>query len=163
MADTNSLMGSVVTFVSLMAGISIAVERVVEMIKGAVPPLANTWAKNDQVRAGILQLLATALGAGIASQMPDQVRNAMPLGLAVPLHWPTYAVLGLMASSGSGAWNHVLDILAAVKTKQETLASLVQAPGAGAQVAGSLKALATTPAAAPSLAAATQGGASPTP
>jgi len=144
-----------------MAGISIAVERAVEMIKGAVPPLANAWAKNDQMRAGIVQLIAAALGAGIASQMPDQVRNAMPPGLAGPLHWPTYAALGLMASGGSGAWNHVLDILAAVKTKQETLAS-VPAPGAGAPGAGSLTALPTTPVAAPSLAAASQTGASST-
>jgi len=145
-----------------MAGMSIAVERAVEMIKGAVPPLANAWAKNDQVRAGILQLIAAALGAGIASQMPDQVRNAMPPGLAGPLHWPTYAVLGLIASGGSGAWNHVLDILAAVKTKQETLASLVQAPGAGVPGTGSLTPLPTTTATAPSLAAATQAGASST-
>ena len=103
MTDINSLLGSMLTFASLMAGISIAVERAVEMIKGAVPPLANAWAKNDQMRAGIVQLIAAALGAGIASQMPDQVRNAMPPGLAGPLHWPTYAALGLMASGGSGA------------------------------------------------------------
>ena len=151
MTDISSLMGSMLTFASLMAGISIAVERAVEMIKGAVPPLANTWTKNDQVRAGIVQLIAAALGAGIASQMPDQVRNAMPPGLAGPLQWPAYAVLGLMASGGSGAWNHVLDILGAIKTKQEALASAAQVPATSASGPGPVAALSNTTAAAASL------------
>ncbi|HEY6305551.1 MAG TPA: hypothetical protein VI488_03710 [Candidatus Angelobacter sp.] len=123
MADTSSLIGSLSTFAALMAGISIAVERVVEIIKGAVPPLSNTWPKYDNVRAGILQLMAAATGAIIASQMPDQIKNSMPSGLGGQLSWQVYVVLGLMVSGGSGAWNHVLDILAAVKTKQAALAS----------------------------------------
>jgi hypothetical protein len=120
------------TFASLMAGISIAVERVVEMLKGIIPPLANPWPKNDQVRAGILQLLAAAVGAVIVSQMPNQVKAAMPPGLNVSLNWTTYAVLGLISSGGSAAWNHVLDILGALKKKQETLAGTVAAAAAGA-------------------------------
>jgi hypothetical protein len=121
-----------------MVGICFAVERAVEIIKGAIPQLSSDWGKYDQIRAAILQLLAAAVGAAIVSQMPDQVRSAMPPGLAVPLHWPTYAVLGLMTSGGAGAWNHALDILAALKEKQETLTSIVQATGANASVAAPL-------------------------
>jgi hypothetical protein len=123
MADANSLIGSLSTFAALMAGISIAVERVVEIIKGAVPPLSNTWPKYDTVRAGILQLLAAASGAIIASQMPDQIRSATPGGLGAQLNWQVCVVIGLLSSGGSGAWNHVLDILGALKTKQMALAS----------------------------------------
>lgn len=123
MADTSSLIGSLSTFAALMAGISIAVERVVEIIKGAVPPLSNAWAKYDTVRAGTLQLLAAASGAIIASQMPDQIRSATPAGLGAQLNWQVYVVIGLLSSGGSGAWNHVLDILGALKTKQVALAN----------------------------------------
>jgi len=160
MTDVNSLLGSVMTFASLMAGISIAVERVVEMIKGAIPPLANPWAKNDQVRAGILQLLAAALGALIASLMPNQVKAAMPPGLNVSLNWSTYAVLGLIASGGSAAWNHILDILGALKKKQETLASTVQAPAAGASGAAPPTGAPAATVAAPTRATGAQAGAS---
>jgi hypothetical protein len=141
MADPSSIVGSLSTFAALMAGISIAVERVVEIIKGAVPPLANPWPKYDTVRGGILQLLAAASGTIIASQMPDQIRSATPGGLGAQLNWQVYAVIGLLSSGGSGAWNHILDILGALKTKQVALASqasmgvLPAAPAAGPKAA----------------------------
>jgi hypothetical protein len=132
MPDANALVGSLSTFAAMMAGISVATERVVEIIKGTIPPLAVPWAKNDQVRAGILQLIAALTGAVIASQMPDQVNHAMPAGLVNQGHWQVYAVIGLMSSGGAGAWNHVLDILGAVKTKQESSAGVAQATPAKA-------------------------------
>jgi len=128
MTDTNSLLGSVMTFASFMAGISIAAERVVEMIKGAIPPLASPWKKNDQLRAAIVQLIAATVGAVIVSLMPNQVKAAVPQSIGVSLTWSTYVVLGLIASGGSGAWNHILDILAAIKTQKTNLANLVPAP-----------------------------------
>jgi hypothetical protein len=108
-----------------MAGLSIAVERVVEMIKGAIPGLARTWSKHDEMRASILQFTAAAVGALIASQMPEQIKSALPASLGVAVHWPMYCVIGLMASGGSGAWNHALDILGAIKSKQESSAEAV--------------------------------------
>jgi hypothetical protein len=145
MTDANSLFGTLMTFASLMAGISIAVERVVEMIKGAIPALNNPWKTNDQVRAAIVQLIAAAVGAVIAALMPAQVKAALPQGINASLTWSMYAVLGLIASGGSGAWNHILDILAAIKTQKTYLANLVPAPA--------------TTAAAPALASAASAGA----
>lgn len=125
MTDVNSLFGNLSAFATLIVGISVATERVVEIIKGAVPALTNTWTRNDQVRAGILQVIAAVTGAIIAAQMPDQVKNAVPLALGSSIRWQTYAVIGLLASGGSGAWNHALDILGALKVKQEAAASAV--------------------------------------
>jgi hypothetical protein len=152
MTDTNSLLGTLMTFASLMAGISIAVERVVEMIKGAIPALNNAWKTNDQVRAAIVQLIAAAVGAVIAALMPNQVKAALPQGINTSLTWSTYAVLGLIASGGSGAWNHVLDILAAIKTQKTNLANLIPAPAAAGSAAA-------PPATAPAQASAAQAGA----
>lgn len=125
MADTSSIIGNLSTFTAAMAGLSIAVERVVEMIKGAIPALARTWPNHDEVRASILQFTAAAVGAVIASQMPEQIRSALPASFGVEVHWPMYCVIGLMASGGSGAWNHALDILGAIKSKQESSAQAV--------------------------------------
>ncbi len=128
MQGTGSIIGGLSTFCALMAGISIAVERVVEMIKGAIPALANAWPKHDAIRGGILQLLAASAGVVIASQMPNQIQSALPAGLgASGLHLAQYVVIGLMASGGSGAWNHALDTLGALKSKQETAASQARA------------------------------------
>jgi len=159
MTDTNSLLGSLMTFASLMAGISIAVERVVEMIKGAIPPLASPWKKNDQLRAAIVQLIAASVGAVIASMLPNQVKAALPSGMSASLTWSTYAVLGLIASGGSGAWNQVLAILTAVKTQKTNLANLVQAQGVAGPVAAPPAPPPATTAAAPAQALAAQAGA----
>src|SRR5258708_14135772 len=99
MQGTGSIIGGLSTFCALMAGISIAVERVVEMIKGAIPALANAWPKHDAIRGGILQLLAASAGGGICSQMRNQIQSALPAGLgASGLHLAQYVVIGLMAS-----------------------------------------------------------------
>jgi hypothetical protein len=135
MADTSSIIGSLSAFTAAMAGLSIAVERVVEIIKGAIPVLARTWPKHDEVRASILQFTAAAVGAIIASQMPDQIKSALPANLAGDVHWPMYWVIGLMSSGGAGAWNHALDILGAVKSRQEYSAETVAANTAAVKTA----------------------------
>jgi len=52
--------------------------------------------------------------------MPTQVKSAMPAALNADIGWQVYIVLGLLASGGSGVWNHLLDILGAFKSKQES-------------------------------------------
>lgn len=124
MQDTNSILAGLSALAAMLAGISVAVERVVAVIKGAVPPLTTTWPKHDEVRAGLLKLIAAVAGAVLASQMPQAVRASLPFGLNGDLNWVTYAVIGLVASGGSGAWTQVLDILSALKEKQKAAAQL---------------------------------------
>jgi hypothetical protein len=123
----SDIIASLSTFAALMAGISVAVERVVEMIKGFIPGLANSWPKHDELRCGTIQLIASAAGMVIAAMMPAQVKSALPAGLNMGVGYPMYVVIGLMSSGGSGAWNHLLDILGALKEKQETSASQAKA------------------------------------
>jgi hypothetical protein len=132
MQDTSSILTGLSALAAMLAGISMAVERVVEVIKGAIPPLAKPWPTNDGYRAAILQVIAAVAGAVIASQLPAPVRNSLPFGLGADLNWVGCAVIGLAASGGSGAWNHVLDILGAFKSKQETSALEVAATAAKA-------------------------------
>jgi drug/metabolite transporter (DMT)-like permease len=113
----DTMLNSVSTFVALLAGISIAVERLVEVIKGAIPVLANPWTKRESWRRTLLQVLAVVVGAGIASQMQSQLAGA--LGSSASGGWGIYLMVGVMASGGSGLWNHALDIVRAIKVDKE--------------------------------------------
>lgn len=143
MQDTNSILAGLSTLAAMLAGISVAVERVVAVIKGAVPPLTKTWPKYDEFRAALLKLIAAVAGAVLASQMPQTVRNSLPFGLGGELNWVACAVIGLVASGGSGAWTQVLDILSALKQKQQAVAA--QLATAPTQVTLAPKAAAATP------------------
>lgn len=110
---------SLSTFIALVAGISVAVERVIEVVKGAIPRLANPWSASDNYRKALLQVMSIVAGAIIAWQMKSQIQATLPAGLAAGVDWPTYAMVGLMSSGGSGLWNHVLDIVRSVKEEKE--------------------------------------------
>src|SRR6266568_2754675 len=114
------MLTAISTFVALVAGISIAVERVIEVIKGAVPQLANSWGdKADNYRRALLQLMSVAAGTLIASQIQTQIAAALPKDIGASISWPAFGLIGLMASGGSGLWNHVLDIVQATKEQKE--------------------------------------------
>lgn len=114
-------MNNLTTFVTLMSAISIAVERVVEVIKGIVPPLATPWPpKWELFRFAILQVLATVAGAGVAFGAHDEIATALPMLSFANHPRAGYLIVGLMASGGSAMWNHALDIVQAMKIKQQT-------------------------------------------
>jgi hypothetical protein len=113
----DTMLNGVSTFVAFVAGISIAVERLVEVIKGAIPVLANPWSAHESLRRTLLQVLAVVVGAGIASQMQSQLAGA--LGSPASGGWGMYLMVGVMASGGSGLWNHALDIVRAIKVDKE--------------------------------------------
>jgi|ERR1700733_8204907 len=111
-------MNNLTALVTLMTAISIAVERVVEIIKGIAPPLSKPWPRSwEFVRFAILQILATI--AGIAHAAHDQIATALPM-LSFESHQGAgYFVVGLMDSGGSAMWNQALDIVQAMKIKQQ--------------------------------------------
>ena len=113
-------MNNLTTLVTLMTAISIAVERVVEIIKGVAPPLSKPWRGNWELfRFAILHVLAAFAGAAIAYGAHDQIAAALPM-LSFANHVGTgYVVVGLMASGGSAMWNHALHIVQAMKIKQQ--------------------------------------------
>jgi hypothetical protein len=115
------------TLVSLILALSIASERLVEIVKGLVPWL-NTEKPdpNDEGRRGAaLQFLAIL--AGIATAF--LARGAIPVGILPaeatgPL--PILA-LGLLASGGSGFWNSILGYVGKVKDVKTIDAQIKQA------------------------------------
>jgi hypothetical protein len=118
------------SFFTLMVAISMAVERVVEILKGIFPPLSKTWSGDwEYGRFAALHVLATLAGAGVAYAAQSQIATQVPM-LDFKAHpYVGYAVIGLMASGGSAMWNHALDIVQAMKIKQ-VAANTVAAPAA---------------------------------
>jgi hypothetical protein len=128
-----TMLANLSNFAALMLAISMGVERVVEVVKGAVPVLANAWKKHDEVRCSIIQLLSIVAGTVIASQMPAQINGSLPVQLQGPVTMKSSILIGLICSGGSSVWNHVIDILGALKVKQETSAKVAQAAVVPAQ------------------------------
>jgi hypothetical protein len=108
-------------FVTLMGAISVATERVVEILKGMIPPLAKDLQGNAEgFRRAIMQILAGVVGAVIAYFAQPEIASTMPSLSSDKIGWVGYAIVGLLASGGSGLWNHVLDIVQAMKVSKET-------------------------------------------
>jgi hypothetical protein len=105
------------TMVASMVTLSIAVERIIEILKGLVP-----WLR-DSAPAVVIHVLAALAGWVIAWIVdPHTLLAAIPMG-SNKLMFST--LLGLMASGGSAFWNHALDIMGAVKAVREASASQV--------------------------------------
>ena len=102
--------------VTLLVALSVASERLVEIVKGVVPWL-NQEIKNSPTKEGwrkaSLQLLAVAAGILTASlskdAIPDFVSAQFSDGKV------SYLALGLLASGGSGLWNSILNYAAGLK------------------------------------------------
>jgi len=101
------------TIVGLLVVLSVASERLVEIVKGVIP-LLNTERKDkteEGWRRAALQLLA--VGAGMSTAV--LARQAIPTEVYdVTNIWAVLA-LGLLASGGSGFWNAALTYLAKTK------------------------------------------------
>lgn len=105
--------GTLTSIVALVLALSIASERLVEIVKGLVPSLARE--RSDPVQEGrrrsALQLMAVA--AGVITAL--LARDYLPAGMARPeADWKIIG-LGLLASGGSGLWNAVLTYLLKLK------------------------------------------------
>ena len=105
---------------SLMLAISIAVERVVEIIKGIIPQLSKPWTGNwEYIRFALIHVIAALAGTAVAWLGHKEIADQVPV-LAFDNHLRSgYLVIGLMASGGSAMWNHALDIVQAMKIGQQ--------------------------------------------
>jgi hypothetical protein len=94
------------TLVSLLIALSVASERLVEIIKGLVPPLnrENPDPAKEGWRKALLQILA--VGAGILTAF--LASPVLPVDVAMLHGFAGNLALGLLASGGSGFWNSVL-------------------------------------------------------
>ena len=113
-------MTKLAAIVGLLVALSVASERLVEIVKGIVPSLTGkSEDKNKEGwRRAFNQLLA--VGAGIATAF--LARPVIPLEALPATNTVAIIALGLLASGGSGFWNAVLTYVMQLKDIQEAAA-----------------------------------------
>ena len=100
--------------VTLILALSVASERLVEIIKGFIPALDKpntTDEKAESRRKSYLQILAVIAGIVTAYLAQDYV----PKEIADSTKGWSIFGLGLLASGGSGFWNSILTYVTKVK------------------------------------------------
>lgn len=101
--------------IAYVVALSIAAERMVEIIKGVVPFLQKKAETEELENWRRVALHLLAVGAGMLT-----AHIAMPaVSELVPAQWQGFTgivALGLLASGGSSLWNSVLDYASAVKS-----------------------------------------------
>jgi len=104
--------------VGVILALSIASERLVEIIKNLIPFLnvKNADAHVEGWRCAILQTLAVASGIISAFLAQDYIPAEMS---KITGHWSVIG-LGLLASGGSGFWNSILSYLTQIKELKKT-------------------------------------------
>ncbi|MEZ4587091.1 MAG: hypothetical protein R2909_11875 [Gemmatimonadales bacterium] len=105
---------SLPSVITLLIALSVAGERLVEIIKGMVP-----WLERDKRhpseearRRAVLQLMAVAAGIGISALAWPIAREILPANqnaVAATL------ALGLLSSGGSGFWHSILGYAVSLK------------------------------------------------
>ena len=110
-------MNKLTTIVSLIMALSIASERLVEIIKGLIPFLnqENADATKEGWRRAALHILAVA--AGIVTAL--LARSSIPENVYAPSNDWSLIALGFLASGGSSLWNSVLTYLLKIKDLKE--------------------------------------------
>ena len=115
--------------VSVILALSIASERLVEIIKGFIPSLdkQDSDPKAEGRRRSYLQILAVLSGVLTAFLAKDYI----PPEIAKPTESWAILGLGLLASGGSGFWNSVLTYVTKTKDlkKLEAVVAAKKATG----------------------------------
>lgn len=118
------------TLVALLVALSVASERLVEIVKGLIPALDNENAdpRREGWRKAAIQSLAVLSGVVTALLARPALEGVLPNP------WDktgTYVALGFLTSGGSGFWNGILGYLQNVKEIKKAVASKEKLVGAG--------------------------------
>ncbi len=118
-----------VTTAAFLVALSVASERLVEIIKGLIPALSKRQADaaKEGRRAATLQIIAVLAGILTAFLAMSVSKDFLPRALTSPAG---ILALGLMASGGSGFWNAILSYLLQIKNikKSEVLTMMGKNP-----------------------------------
>jgi hypothetical protein len=120
----------IASVVALALALSVAVERVIEILKGLIPILATPQSspKLENLRTAVIHLLSVAIGTlaarGGGIDLFQKITGVTSNNNHI--RWICgYVVCGLMAAGGAAFWNHILDIVRSSKIKSETEARQV--------------------------------------
>jgi hypothetical protein len=115
-------MDKITNLVSFLAALSIATERITEIVKGL--PLLSGWlaverpanSTGEALRKASVQIIALLAGALVTYLVREPLAAKLQISDIQPY---MYVVFGAMASGGSGFWNSALDILREVNRQKQ--------------------------------------------
>jgi hypothetical protein len=136
----SQLLDAAIAVVGVVAMLSVAAERLVEIIKGLVPWLntARTAPDEEGQRRSALHILSVVCGVLTAWLAKDVMQPTLggAVGAEVIRSVWFYLGLGVLASGGSSMWNSILTYLLSVKDLKRTEARNAAAIDAGGAQAG---------------------------
>lgn len=121
---TTDLMNSLTAWIAFVAGLSVATERVTEIVKGYWGRVAferEDDPKAEEKRKARIQILAIVVGAGLSFITYQQIQPALKLPVDTWSRVAVCVVFGAMASGGSGLWNSALDIVREANKQKQVL------------------------------------------
>ena len=133
------------SLVSVLVALSVAAERLVEIIKGFIPFLnqENSDPRMEGIRKSLLQFLAVVSGLVTVFLTRPVIGNAGAAapGTLIPQllnSWPGLLALGLLTSGGSGFWNSIQTFVNKAKDvkKLEAEQGKIQAAASRAALTG---------------------------
>jgi len=132
--------------VTLLVTLSVATERIVEVIKGWVPWLNNQDVdpRKEGFRQAILHLLAVGGGCATATLAAPVVKTTLGIGQMDSINGLVF-LIGLCASGGSGFWNSILTYLLKVKDIKASTADTARNQATAAKLDTAAKLAAATP------------------
>jgi hypothetical protein len=129
-------MTQLTTFLTIVIALSVAAERIVEIVKGLLP---NFWLfksgstpTSEDRRCALMHCFAGVCGGAAAYASKVDLLTYLHNPTAAPTTPPTpeswqqvisaFLAAALLTSAGSAFWNHILDIINATKVQQESAA-----------------------------------------
>jgi hypothetical protein len=120
------------TLLGLLAGLSVATERITEIIKGF--PLFSKWlttpkqdTRQEELRKAVIQIIAITVGTWLATLVKAQLATALHFQNANAVPIPVCFLVGAMTSGGSALWNSALDITRQINQQKQALTAQMQA------------------------------------
>ncbi len=124
------------SFVALMLAVSVATERMVEVLKGWFPNTklfkADTDSTKEAHRCAWIHVLAGVCGLAVAAVGKIDIFQVLHIdswahttALSIAFYRAaSWSIIGILASGGSAFWNHALDLIKATKVQQEKQAGI---------------------------------------
>jgi hypothetical protein len=106
------------------AALSVATERITEIVKG-IPGLSNWFVAEktnkitEEFRKVSVQVLAVVAGGLVSYLVREPLAKQLNISDATQISSWWYLVFGAMASGGSGIWNSAVDIMREVNTQKQ--------------------------------------------
>lgn len=121
---TNFKVDDLSMIVAVLIALSVASERLVEIIKGWIPPLNKTYDDPGQegMKRAVLQIMAVISGISTAWLAQPAIQAALP---NFESSWH-FLALGLLASGGSGFWNSFNSYVLELKNFKKEMAKLAK-------------------------------------